>query len=120
MCAVEFSKGKHMVDSVAPLIVLIPHNLGKAEASRRIRSGLERIKESFAGKLSVIDEAWTDDHLEFQVTILSQAASGTIDVGEDSVRLAVRLPRLLMMLAAKARALVERQGRIMLEKKEHG
>jgi hypothetical protein len=40
-----------MADPSPPLVVLIPHNLGKAEASRRIRSGLERIKESFAGKL---------------------------------------------------------------------
>ncbi|MBV8763501.1 MAG: polyhydroxyalkanoic acid synthase, partial [Hyphomicrobiales bacterium] len=40
-----------------------------------------------------------------------------IDIAEDNVRLAVQLPRLLMMLASKARALVERQGRIMLEKK---
>jgi|ERR1700722_619642 hypothetical protein len=106
-----------MADPIAPLIVLIPHNLGKAEASRRIRSGLERIKDSFAGKLSVIDEAWTQDHLDFRVAVLGQAASGTIDVAEDNVRLTVQLPRLLMMLAAKARALVERQGRIMLEKK---
>lgn len=106
-----------MADPTPPLIVLIPHNLGKVEASRRIRSGLERVKESFAGKLSVIDEAWTEDHLEFRVAILGQAASGTIDVGEENVRLAVQLPRLLMMLAAKARALVERQGRTMLEKK---
>jgi Putative polyhydroxyalkanoic acid system protein (PHA_gran_rgn) len=106
-----------MTDVAAPLIVLIPHNLGKEEASRRIRSGLERIMESFAGKLSVIDEAWTEDHLDFRVSVLGQAASGTIDVAEDNVRLAVELPRILMMLASRARALVERQGRIMLEKK---
>lgn len=106
-----------MADPSPPLIVLIPHNLGKAEASRRIRSGLERIKEGFAGKLSVIDEAWTEDHLDFRVAVLGQAASGTIDVAEGNVRLAVQLPRILMMLASKARALVERQGRNMLEKK---
>ncbi|MBW0005390.1 MAG: polyhydroxyalkanoic acid system family protein [Hyphomicrobiales bacterium] len=106
-----------MTDANPALIVLIPHNLGKAEANRRIRSGLERVKDSFAGKLSVIDEAWTEDRLEFRVAILGQAASGAIDIAEDNVRLAVQLPRLLMMLASKARALVERQGRIMLEKK---
>ncbi|MBV9114311.1 MAG: polyhydroxyalkanoic acid system family protein [Hyphomicrobiales bacterium] len=106
-----------MADPSAPLIVLIPHNLGKAEASRRLRSGIGRLQESFAGKLSVIDEAWNEDHLDFRVTVLGQAANGTIDIAEDKVRLAVQLPQFLMFLAAKARALVERQGRLMLDKK---
>jgi hypothetical protein len=106
-----------MADLSAPLIVLVPHNLGKEEANRRLRSGIDRLQESFAGKLSVIDEAWAGDHLDFRVTVLGQAASGTIDVAEDNVRLAVQLPRFLMFLAAKARALVERQGRLMLDKK---
>ena len=106
-----------MTDANPALIVLIPHNLGRAEAGRRLRSGIGRLQESFAGKLSVIDEAWTADHLDFRVAVLGQAASGTIDVAEDNVRLAVQLPRFLMFLAAKARALVERQGRLMLDKK---
>jgi hypothetical protein len=41
---------------------------------------------------------------------------GTGDVAEDHVRLEVQLPWLLSMLANKAKALVEKQGKLMLEK----
>jgi hypothetical protein len=39
-----------------------------------------------------------------------------VDVAEDHVRLEVQLPWLLSMLANKAKALVEKQGKLMLEK----
>jgi hypothetical protein len=42
--------------------------------------------------------------------------TGTVDVADDHVRLEVQLPWLLSMLANKAKALVEKQGRLMLEK----
>jgi hypothetical protein len=60
---------------------------------------------------------WTQDELRFRVVLLGQAAAGTILVAEQSVRLSVELPWLLAKLAAKAKALVERQGQLMLEKK---
>jgi hypothetical protein len=39
-----------------------------------------------------------------------------VDVAEDHVRLEVQLPWLLSMLAHKAKTLVEKQGKLMLEK----
>jgi hypothetical protein len=39
-----------------------------------------------------------------------------VDVAEDHVRLKVQLPWLLSMLANKAKALGEKQGKLMLEK----
>jgi Putative polyhydroxyalkanoic acid system protein (PHA_gran_rgn) len=100
-----------------PLVVIIPHNLGKAEATDRLRSGLAGIRSSFAGKLSVIEEAWTQEHLDFRVGLLGQEAKGTIDVGDQNVRLSVELPWFLAKLALKAKALIERQGQLMLERK---
>jgi hypothetical protein len=100
-----------------PLVVVIPHNLGKAEATARLKSGLNGIRNVFSGKLTVIEEAWSHDELRFRVALLGQAASGTILVAEQSVCLSVDLPWLLAKLAAKAKALVERQGRLMLDRK---
>jgi hypothetical protein len=48
--------------------------------------------------------------------MLGQTTTGTVDVAEDHVRLEVQLPWLLSMLANKAKALVEKQGKLMLEK----
>ena len=41
----------------------------------------------------------------------------TLDVAEDAVHLEVTLPWLLHLMAEKAKALIDRQGRILLEKK---
>jgi hypothetical protein len=56
------------------------------------------------------------DHLDFRASLLGQTTTGTVDVAEDHVRLEVQLPWLLSMLANKAKALVEKQGKLMLEK----
>ena len=55
-------------------------------------------------------------HLDFRASMLGQSTTGTVDVAEDHVRLEVQLPWLLSMLANKAKVLVEKQGKLMLEK----
>jgi len=100
-----------------PVVVSIPHNHGKAEAARRIRSGIEQVKASFASHLTVIDERWQGDHLDFNVTVLKQAIKGAMDVADTQVTLTVELPWALALFAEKAKALVQKQGTLMLEKK---
>lgn len=100
-----------------PLAVSIPHRLGKAEATRRLQTGLSSVRSRFGDKLSVMEETWTGEHLDFRVAVMGQEASGQIDVAEDAVHLQVVLPWLLHIVAEKAKALIDRQGRIMLEKK---
>jgi hypothetical protein len=57
------------------------------------------------------------DHLQFQVSALGQAASGSIDVAEDYVRLEVFLPWLLAKLAESLQPLIRKEGTLLLEKK---
>ena len=56
------------------------------------------------------------DHLDFRASVLGQNTTGPVDVADDHVRLEVQLPWLLSLLANKAKALVEKQGKLMLEK----
>jgi len=100
-----------------PLIVVIPHRLGKDEALRRIKDGIGRAKTEFAWLLSLDEEAWTDDRLAFRVSALGQRASGTIDVYEAGVRLEVTLPWLLARFAHAAQRVIGQKGHLMLEKK---
>jgi hypothetical protein len=98
-----------------PIIVTLPHRLGKAEALRRLQASFSNAQSSGAG-LFVFKNQWSDDHLDFRASLLGQSTTGTVDVAEDHVRLEVQLPWLLSMLANKAKALVEKQGKLMLEK----
>ena len=65
----------------APLVVSIPHRLGREEATRRLKSGLTRAASSVP-VLNVDEERWEGDRMMFRVRALGQAASGHVDVAE--------------------------------------
>jgi hypothetical protein len=100
-----------------PLVVVIPHRLGKAEALARIKGGIGRAKSEFARVLTIEEETWEDSRLSFRAAALGQRASGFIDVGDAAVRLEVRLPWLLARFAQAIQRVVGYQGQAMLEKK---
>jgi len=100
-----------------PLVVSIPHRLGKDEAIRRLKLGLSAARANYSHIFNVQEETWTGDQLQFRVSALGQAASGSIDVMEDQVNLVVVLPWLLARLAAAIQPLVRKEGVLMLEKK---
>src|SRR5271169_2847946 len=100
-----------------PLVVSIPHHLGKDEALRRLKSGVAEAGTSFGHLFRVKEQIWTGDHLQFQVSALGQEVSGSIDVADDRVRLEVLLPWLLAMLAESLQPLISKEGTLLLEKK---
>ena len=75
-----------------PIVVTLPHQLGKAEALRRLQGSFSNAQSS-GGSLLVFKHQWSGDHLDFRA--------------EDHVRLEVQLPWLLSLLANKAKALGE-------------
>jgi Putative polyhydroxyalkanoic acid system protein (PHA_gran_rgn) len=101
----------------APLLVTIPHRLGKDEAVRRLQSGLGSVRSSYGHIFAIEEEIWTGEHLQFRVRALGQVASGTIVVAEDRVDLQVFLPWLLAKVAAAIQPLVRKEGTLLLEKK---
>ena len=72
----------------APLVVSIPHSLGREEAMRRLKTGLTRAASSVP-VLRVDEERWEDNRMIFRVRALGQAASGHVDVADDHVRVEV-------------------------------
>lgn len=100
-----------------PLVVTIPHNLGKAEAGNRLRLGMGRLKHQFGDKIASIEERWDGDRMSFQVGVMGQSVAGHLDVMPDNVRVEVQLPWILSVVAEKAKSLIQRQGTLMLEKK---
>jgi hypothetical protein len=101
----------------APLVISIPHRLGKQEALRRLRDGLGNAGASFSHLFSIQEQTWTGDHLQFRVSALGQSARGTIDVADDYVKLEVFLPWLLAKLAETLQPLIRKEGALLLEKK---
>ena len=100
----------------APLLVSIPHHLGREEAMRRLKGGLTRAAASFP-VLKVDEERWEDDRMIFRVRALGQAASGHIVVADDHVQLEVTLPWLLQRFAQAAQAAIQKRGNLLLTKR---
>jgi len=99
-----------------PLIVSIPHSLGKDEAIRRLKSGMARMLASVP--LVKVDEpTWIGDQMSFRLRALGQVASATVDVTDDKVRLAVSLPLILKQFAARVQGAITQGTRQLLEKK---
>ena len=63
----------------APLVVSIPHSLGREEAMRRLKNGLTKAASSVP-VLHVDEERWEDNRMNFRVRALGQAAAGQVDV----------------------------------------
>jgi hypothetical protein len=100
----------------APLVVSIPHRLGREEAARRLKAGLTRAASSVP-VLKVDEERWDGDRMIFRVRALGQAASGHLDVAEDHVRVEVTLPWLLQRFAQMAQVAIQNRGNLLLTKR---
>jgi len=99
-----------------PLVVSIPHRLGRDEAMRRIKSGFGNARGHFAHLVTISEERWEDSRLTFHAGALGQTASGVIDVRENSVLVSVQLTWLLARFANAASKMIRQQGTLMLEK----
>jgi putative polyhydroxyalkanoic acid system protein len=111
--AVTFAEDSKMS---APLIVSIPHRLGREEATRRLKAGLTRAATSIPA-LKVDEERWEDNRMIFRIRALGQAASGHLDVADDQVRLEVTLPWLLQRFAEVAQVAIKNRGSLLLTKR---
>lgn len=101
----------------APLVVSIPHRLGREEARRRLQAGLTRAAASVP-VLHVDEERWDGDRMIFRVRALGQAANGHVDVEDDHVRVEVTLPWLLQRFAEAAQSAIKSRGNLLLTKRD--
>lgn len=102
----------------SPITVDIPHQLGVAEARRRIDEGFARLAGQMSGQtLARVDRQWDGDRMSFSFAALGQAITGQLLVMDELVRIELVLPGLLGTLARTIRGRVETQGRLLLGKK---
>lgn len=102
-----------------PLTVTIPHQLGKAEALKRIEEGFGRIEQQLAGGTAAkVDKSWAGDTMNFSAVAMGQTITGAVHVHDQEIKLDVVLPGILGMLAGKVRDKVQKEGQLLLEKRK--
>lgn len=99
------------------ITITIPHELGRAEARRRIDEGFGRFSHQLGGAVGALDKSWEGDRLNFSLQAMGQGISGFVDIAERHVKLEVLLPNLLAMIAGKLKGRLQKEGQVLLEKK---
>ena len=96
-----------------PLTINIAHQLGRAEARRRIENGFANIIRRFPGG-SMYNEHWDGDKLTFGVAGMGQTVTGVVDVLDTQVTISIELPGVLGAIAGGLKERLAKAGRLLL------
>jgi hypothetical protein len=99
-----------------PLIVSIPHRLGRQEARRRLDNGITRLRPELSILLSGLNYHWEEDTLSFTASAMWQRITGRIEVLDDTVRAEIDLPWMMQVLRDTITKRVRSRGIALLEK----
>jgi len=100
-----------------PLVIIVPHKLGRHEAISRLQGGMTQLRAQVAGKVATIEDEWTGNQGRFRVAAMGQTITARLDVMDESVRVEVELPWMLAAIADSLRDRIQHTGAKMLEKK---
>lgn len=99
-----------------PLVVSIPHRLGRQEAKRRVDAGVSRLGPELGAVVGGLDYSWNADTLNFRAAAMWQTITGRIEVLDDAVRVEIDLPWMMRLLGDTITKRVRGRARAMLEK----
>ncbi len=99
-----------------PIVVTVPHRLGRDEAKQRLVDGLQHVSEQIASAHASLEYGWEEYRLNFSVTAMRQRLDGHTDVEDEFIRISIHLPFLLRMLADPLASRVESDTELLLNK----
>jgi hypothetical protein len=99
-----------------PLVVSIPHRVGRQEAKRRVDAGVSRLGPELGAVVGGLDYSWNADTLNFRAAAMWQTITGRIEVLDDAVRVEIDLPWMMRLLGDTITKQVRGRARAMLEK----
>jgi putative polyhydroxyalkanoate system protein len=100
-----------------PLSISIPHQLGRAEARRRIETGFSKLVGQLPGSGGTLNQRWDGDRLTFSVSGMGQTVSGVVDVLDAAVKMDLELPGVIGLLAGGLKGRIQQAGQLLLTKK---
>lgn len=105
-----------------PTVIDIPHNLGRDEAKRRLKSRIGELAGHIPGGAADVRTAWpSEDRMTLSVDALGQSVNSVLDIDEKVIRLQLQLPAMLsFMSGAIEKAIRKRGAEVLLEDKSKG
>jgi putative polyhydroxyalkanoate system protein len=99
-----------------PLIVSVPHRLGRQAARRRLDRGIGRLRPELGILLSGLNYHWQGDTLNFIASTIWQQVTGRIEVLDDAVRIEIDLPWVMQLLRDTIAKRVHGRGIALLKR----
>ncbi len=100
-----------------PITITIPHELGRAEAHRRIEEGFGKLEHQLSGGMGQLRKSWQGDRLSFSAQVLGQGVTGRLDVLDNAIGLEIDLPGFLAAIADRLKGRLQKEGQLLLEKR---
>jgi Putative polyhydroxyalkanoic acid system protein (PHA_gran_rgn) len=100
-----------------PLMVSIPHKLGRQEAKRRLDGGIARLRPELSAFVTTLDYGWQGDILSLNAQAMRQTITGRVEVMDDAVRIEIDLPWLLRLLGNMIGKQARDRAALLLEKR---
>jgi hypothetical protein len=96
--------------------VVIPHELGRAEARRRLRERSHEIASFIPGGVAQVRTDWPDeDRMTLAVAAMGQSITGRIEVGEREVVFDLTLPPALSFVEPMIEGTIRQKGTKLLK-----
>jgi hypothetical protein len=96
--------------------VAIPHNLGRDEARRRLKTRGHEVADKMGGSFARVTTGWpSDDRMSITVEALGQAMGGLVDIEDSQVVFEVDLPGALSFVEPMMAGAIRQHGQKLLE-----
>lgn len=99
------------------ITINVPHKLTKQEARNRIEGGFDKVGEQIGAKGVAIQQNWVEDIMNFEAGAMGQTISGTLEVTDSHVNIAIDLPWFLAKLGSGLKERLSKTTQVLLEKK---
>jgi len=104
------------------LTIDLPHQLDLAELRRRMEGGVAKLPSYIPGGIAKVDHSWpSESRMALEVTTFGQVIPAHVDLMLGRVRVTLRLPGMLKLMAKPIEAMVRKSGeQLLLEKPAQG
>ena len=96
--------------------VTVPHDLGRAEAKRRLEAGLPKLEQHIPGGGSLTSNFVSDDMLQLEINAMGQRIPVAIRIENDRLDAEVSVPVFLKMMRGQIADFVKVSAEKMLQK----
>jgi hypothetical protein len=98
----------------SPIVIDIPHNLGRDEAKRRMNAGIDKIARHIPGGGEVSATWPAEDRMTMVIAAMGQKVTADLDVEEALVRVQLAVPMMLSFMAGPITGIVKKSAEELL------